>query len=173
MRGEAIELVACHEDASGDLPYERLVRDALRGDPSLFTRDDSVEAAWRIVEPVLGSDTPPIEYEPGKRGIAVTIADENDVIGLTDAPLRPRRQERIALVEHEAVFDFLAGQPFDDANVPTAPLVGLGNAGPAQVFVHPRTGEMDCRTKLRQGRLELLTKRLCRGRAVDRHNRDR
>ena len=39
--------------AAKTLPYERLLRDALRGDPSLFTRDDSVEAAWRVIDPVL------------------------------------------------------------------------------------------------------------------------
>ena len=54
--------------ARDDLPYERLLGDALRGDASLFTRDDSVEAAWRVVEPVLASAAPPAEYEPGTWG---------------------------------------------------------------------------------------------------------
>ena len=54
--------------AASNLPYERLLGDAIRGDPSLFTRDDSVEAAWRVVEPVLGDAEPVHEYEPGSWG---------------------------------------------------------------------------------------------------------
>jgi glucose-6-phosphate 1-dehydrogenase len=38
-------------------PYERLLSDALRGDQSLFAREDSIEAQWRIVEQVLGDDS--------------------------------------------------------------------------------------------------------------------
>lgn len=68
MRGEPVELVARHEPRSEQLPYERLLHDALRGDPSLFTSGDSVEAAWRVVEPVLRSGAPVHEYEPGSWG---------------------------------------------------------------------------------------------------------
>ena len=68
MRGEAAELVAHYSIAGGDLPYERLLGDAIRGDPSLFTRDDSVEAAWQVVEPILNAAAPPTEYEPGTWG---------------------------------------------------------------------------------------------------------
>jgi glucose-6-phosphate 1-dehydrogenase len=68
MRGEGAELVAHHLLADGDLPYERLLGDAIRGDASLFTRDDSVEAAWRVVEPILDAAAPPAEYEPGTWG---------------------------------------------------------------------------------------------------------
>lgn len=68
MRGEPVELIARHEPRSEQLPYERLLRDALRGDPSLFTDDDSVEAAWRVVDPVLGNVEPVSEYEPGSWG---------------------------------------------------------------------------------------------------------
>jgi glucose-6-phosphate 1-dehydrogenase len=68
MRGEAAELVAHHSIAGGDLPYERLLADAIRGDAALFTRDDSVEAAWRVVEPILNAAAPPTEYEPGTWG---------------------------------------------------------------------------------------------------------
>lgn len=68
MRGEPVELIARHEPLSAQSPYERLLRDALRGDPSLFTRDDSVEAAWRVIEPALGTAAPVHEYEPGSWG---------------------------------------------------------------------------------------------------------
>jgi glucose-6-phosphate 1-dehydrogenase len=60
--------VARHEPRSDQLPYERLLGDALRGDPSLFTSGDSVEAAWRVIEPVLRCDGPVHAYEPGSWG---------------------------------------------------------------------------------------------------------
>jgi glucose-6-phosphate 1-dehydrogenase len=68
MRGEDVELVAHHLLAHGELAYERLLGDAIRGDASLFTRDDSVEAAWQVVEPILSAASPPAEYEPGTWG---------------------------------------------------------------------------------------------------------
>ncbi len=68
MCGEPVELIARHEPRSEQLPYERLLRDAMRGDPSLFTRDDSVEAAWRVIDPALGTDKPVQEYEQGSWG---------------------------------------------------------------------------------------------------------
>ncbi|HET6631109.1 MAG TPA: glucose-6-phosphate dehydrogenase [Rhodanobacteraceae bacterium] len=70
MTGSDVELVV-HDDTSDDmLPYERLLSDAMRGDASLFTRDDCVEAAWRIVDPVLGNVVPLGFYEPGTWGPA-------------------------------------------------------------------------------------------------------
>ena len=58
MCGETVELVARTRTASEHLPYERLLGDALRGDNSLFTSDASVEAAWRVVDPILTTPTP-------------------------------------------------------------------------------------------------------------------
>ena len=49
-------------------PYERLLGDAMRGDPTLFVREDSVEAAWSVVDPVLGNVTPVYEYAPNTWG---------------------------------------------------------------------------------------------------------
>jgi glucose-6-phosphate 1-dehydrogenase len=43
--------------------YERVLGDAMAGDPTLFAREDYVEEAWRIVEPVLKPGTPVIEYD--------------------------------------------------------------------------------------------------------------
>jgi glucose-6-phosphate 1-dehydrogenase len=74
MCGDAMELVARHAPGEGDSPYERLLGDALRGDASMFTRDDSVEAAWRVIDPVLGGATPLLEYEPGTWGPAGAAA---------------------------------------------------------------------------------------------------
>jgi glucose-6-phosphate 1-dehydrogenase len=68
MRGEPVELIARHHSQTEKSPYERLLGDAIRGDTSLFTQDDSVEAAWRVVEPILTNPLPVIEYEPGSWG---------------------------------------------------------------------------------------------------------
>lgn len=68
MRGKPVELIARHEPYSAQLPYERLLRDALRGDPALFTRDDAVEAAWRVIDPALANAAPVETYEPGSWG---------------------------------------------------------------------------------------------------------
>jgi glucose-6-phosphate 1-dehydrogenase len=52
--------------------YERLILDAMRGDATLFTRDDEVEAQWRIIDPILeawGKGEPPlVEYAAGSAG---------------------------------------------------------------------------------------------------------
>jgi glucose-6-phosphate 1-dehydrogenase len=43
--------------------YERVLGDAMAGDATLFAREDYVEEAWRIVDPVLEADTPVFDYE--------------------------------------------------------------------------------------------------------------
>jgi glucose-6-phosphate 1-dehydrogenase len=48
--------------------YERVLTDAIEGDATLFARQDYVEEAWRIVDPVLKSTTPVYEYEAGTWG---------------------------------------------------------------------------------------------------------
>jgi glucose-6-phosphate 1-dehydrogenase len=69
MVGDPVELIARRSLAHERSAYERLLHDAIRGDATLFTRDDVVEAAWRVVDPVLGSRSAPIEpYEPGTWG---------------------------------------------------------------------------------------------------------
>jgi glucose-6-phosphate 1-dehydrogenase len=68
MRGEPVELTARHQSKTERAPYERLLGDAVRGDNALFTKDDSVEAAWRVVDPILSGATPVIDYEPGTWG---------------------------------------------------------------------------------------------------------
>jgi len=68
MVGEHIELVACHQAPDEMGPYERLLGDAANGDGTLFGREDSVDAAWRIVDPILGNATPLTEYEPNTWG---------------------------------------------------------------------------------------------------------
>jgi glucose-6-phosphate 1-dehydrogenase len=68
MRGEAVELVARHRPQREKLPYQRLFADAIRGDASLFTSADSVEAAWTVIDPILDNAEPVQEYEPGTWG---------------------------------------------------------------------------------------------------------
>ena len=68
MRGEPVELIARHRTQSEKSPYERLLGDAIQGDTSLFTQDDCVEAAWRVVDPILTAGPPVIEYQPGTWG---------------------------------------------------------------------------------------------------------
>ena len=48
--------------------YERVLTDAIQGDATLFARQDYVEEAWRIVDPVLKAGTPVYEYAPGTWG---------------------------------------------------------------------------------------------------------
>jgi glucose-6-phosphate 1-dehydrogenase len=50
--------------------YERLLNDAMNGDAILFVREDATEAAWAIVEPILGNLTPVHAYVPGSWGPA-------------------------------------------------------------------------------------------------------
>ena len=50
--------------------YERLLGDAMAGDATLFARQDVVEAAWAIVDPILHGSGAPFEYEPGSWGPA-------------------------------------------------------------------------------------------------------
>ncbi|HEU4387315.1 MAG TPA: glucose-6-phosphate dehydrogenase [Blastocatellia bacterium] len=64
MAGEEVELIACSAPGHQRPPYARLLGDAIRGDSTLFAREDSVEAAWRVVEPVLGNVSPLHQYEP-------------------------------------------------------------------------------------------------------------
>jgi glucose-6-phosphate 1-dehydrogenase len=80
MRGEAVELIARHNTQAEKSPYERLLGDAVRGDTSLFTQDDSVEAAWRVVDPILTGGLPVVEYEPGTWGPkgAAEIVDDGE-----------------------------------------------------------------------------------------------
>jgi glucose-6-phosphate 1-dehydrogenase len=84
MRGERIELVARH--CSGDEmdPYERLLGDAVKGDPTLFTREDGVEAAWRVVESArTGGHSP-----PGARGCRIPRGGQGSATAAALAPSR-------------------------------------------------------------------------------------
>ncbi|MEO7189684.1 MAG: glucose-6-phosphate dehydrogenase [Vicinamibacterales bacterium] len=68
--GEEVNLDACRSTAHIVPPYQRLLGDAMRGDPTLFARTDAVQASWRVVEPVVTQDLPLREYAPGSWGPA-------------------------------------------------------------------------------------------------------
>jgi glucose-6-phosphate 1-dehydrogenase len=66
---ESAEMVASRHPRADEMDaYERVLGDAMAGDPTLFAREDNVEEAWRIVDPVLKAGTPVYEYEPGTWG---------------------------------------------------------------------------------------------------------
>ena len=63
------EMVGTQLPRAGDMDaYERVLGDAMQGDATLFAREDYVEEAWRIVDPLLKAGTPVYEYEPGSWG---------------------------------------------------------------------------------------------------------
>jgi glucose-6-phosphate 1-dehydrogenase len=67
--GEQAELTASHHPDANEMDaYERVLGDAISGDRTLFARQDYVEEAWRIVDPVLKKATPLYEYEAGSWG---------------------------------------------------------------------------------------------------------
>jgi glucose-6-phosphate 1-dehydrogenase len=61
-------VVGRHPRADEMDAYERVLGDAMAGDQTLFAREDYVEEAWRIVDPVLKASTPVYEYEPNTWG---------------------------------------------------------------------------------------------------------
>jgi glucose-6-phosphate dehydrogenase-like protein/6-phosphogluconate dehydrogenase-like protein len=63
-----VELLACDSKRDEISPHERLIGDAMDGDETLFTREDSVDVAWQIVQPILKSTKPVQPYEPGTWG---------------------------------------------------------------------------------------------------------
>jgi glucose-6-phosphate 1-dehydrogenase len=68
MVGEEAELYAGHESGTERPPYQRLIGDAAEGDQTLFAREDTVEAAWRIVNPILDLPRAPLRYRRGTWG---------------------------------------------------------------------------------------------------------
>jgi glucose-6-phosphate 1-dehydrogenase len=65
---EDIELLAMRRTAHQIPPYQRLLTGALQGEHDLFASEQTIEEAWRIVDPVLDRDEPPPVYEPGTWG---------------------------------------------------------------------------------------------------------
>jgi glucose-6-phosphate 1-dehydrogenase len=69
MKTELVEMVASRHPGAQEMDaYERVLGDAITGDSTIFAREDYVEEAWRIVDPVLTADVPVHEYEKGVWG---------------------------------------------------------------------------------------------------------
>ncbi len=66
--GDQRELFLMEEQPGEESPYERLLGDAMAGDGALFTREDAVEAAWAVVEPVLNTHDRAHPYKRGSWG---------------------------------------------------------------------------------------------------------
>jgi glucose-6-phosphate 1-dehydrogenase len=69
MNGETVEMVASRHPRPEEMEaYERVLGEAMAGDSTLFARQDYVEEAWRIVDPVLKANTPIYLYDKGTWG---------------------------------------------------------------------------------------------------------
>ena len=66
--GDQRELFLLDAQPNEEAPYERLLGDAMAGDGALFTREDAVEAAWAVVDPVLANHHRAHPYKPGTWG---------------------------------------------------------------------------------------------------------
>jgi glucose-6-phosphate 1-dehydrogenase len=87
--GEQRELYLLEERPGEEAPYERLLGDAMTGDGALFTREDTVEAAWAVVDPVLKTHHRARFYKRRSWG-----PNEADVLIASDGPwINPRAQE--------------------------------------------------------------------------------
>jgi glucose-6-phosphate 1-dehydrogenase len=71
LKGESVEMIASRHPRPDEMDaYERVLGDAMAGDATVFAREDYVEEAWRIVDPVLKAGTPIYEYDKGAWGPA-------------------------------------------------------------------------------------------------------
>ena len=68
MAGQSVELFAANAKRREMSAYERLIGDAMRGDSTLFAREDTVDAAWHIVDPALARPRPVQIYAAGSWG---------------------------------------------------------------------------------------------------------
>jgi glucose-6-phosphate 1-dehydrogenase len=67
--GEAVEMLASRDPRASEMAaYERVLGEAMDGDATLFAREDYVDEAWRIFDPLLHAKTPVYAYEPGTWG---------------------------------------------------------------------------------------------------------
>ena len=69
LAGQSTEMIASRQPSAEQMDaYERVLGDAMAGDATLFAREDYVEEAWRIVDPLLQKATPVYSYEPNSWG---------------------------------------------------------------------------------------------------------
>jgi glucose-6-phosphate 1-dehydrogenase len=95
MTGQPAEILASRHPGADEMDaYERVLGDALEGDATLFARQDYVEEAWRIVDPVLSKATPVYAYEPGTWGPAEVEARVSPPGGWQDPAVGSPRDAR-------------------------------------------------------------------------------
>jgi glucose-6-phosphate 1-dehydrogenase len=98
---EEVELVACRHPQPGEMEaYEKVLTDAMAGDATLFARQDYVEEAWRIVDPILKAPTPVYPYAPHTWGPSKT-----------DPELRPPCGWEIPKADETEDFRLVVEQP--------------------------------------------------------------
>lgn len=97
MEGIPVEMIASRRPCPEEMEaYERVLGDAMAGDPSHFAREDYVEEAWRIVDPILKANTPIYEYEKNTWGpaevdkqVAPPSGWHNPIMAPANAPAEP------------------------------------------------------------------------------------
>ena len=98
MAGQTAEMLASHSPHAGEMDaYERVLGAAMEGDATLFAREDYVEEAWRIIDPVVKADTPIYQYEPNTWG-----PSEVERVTPEDGWSNPLGHETVALVGQTA-----------------------------------------------------------------------
>ena len=93
MVGERVELVVRQSLADEMTPYERLLGDAIRGDPMLFVREDGVEAAWSVVDPILGNATPVHRVRTKLPGARLRLTISLPVMAAGTIPSRSQKKQ--------------------------------------------------------------------------------
>ncbi len=96
MVGVPVELEVMRRERTGMAPYERLLNDAMHGDATLFARQDEVEAAWEVVDPILGDVTPVHEYEQQSWGPAEANALMTEDGGWHDPLAKEPAEDEVA-----------------------------------------------------------------------------
>jgi glucose-6-phosphate 1-dehydrogenase len=86
MIGSDVELILTRQPAGDKPPYQRLLGDAMHGVSDLFTREDIVDAEWRIVDGILGNVTPVYRYKTGTWG----PAEADQLVGTDGHWLNPK-----------------------------------------------------------------------------------
>ena len=89
MQSMPTELMAVQTGKDEVEAYERLLTDAMKGDPTLFVREDAVETAWKVVDGILDDATPVYPYAPGTWGPAEADRLTTGLEGWTNPAAEP------------------------------------------------------------------------------------
>ena len=96
MLGRGTELLVTSDFSESMMPYERLLGDALAGDPTLFASEGEVEAQWRVVDAVLKEPPALHFYDPGTMGPPESDRLVADVGGWRQPTVLPQSMRRVA-----------------------------------------------------------------------------